>query len=315
MTKSRPVRVTSLGLLFLAVLSPLFLMGDFCDDVASLPIEFDYTTPDCLDQPDGDSGEITIKDDCNSWAWELPFDQLRDLANLPELPDEYQLPDGDTDLDLPDLDLEESAFELPSGKVINCYQKNGNAYCPLPSQTQSVSFLDGSLGKSVSKTLKKYKDNIHGIYINNVSFNFSMIGGQVPIYLPPVEISLGDSIPGLDGDADSEADISESELKTGLMQLGTIVWNTPLSLKDSDGFQPIFIKTENIGQISEILGKLAFRINIESAKEYHELPAGGQAVKPGMIVFDDELLNQVKSLPDSKIVIRLRFSIVIVVGT
>jgi hypothetical protein len=143
MIKPDRSRLSLVGMILLTALSLVFLMGDFCQDVLTIPIVVDYT---------GDNTDLTV-DFTQANGGQIPEDG--------DFDSDVEIPDGDTDREI------EFEIELdPEGYLLS------------PSH-QSVNFTDESKGVP---NLSQYKGNLDGIFIRSVTYAFVLnnIPGDIP---------------------------------------------------------------------------------------------------------------------------------------
>ncbi len=171
MTGSRSFRRKTVSLMAIILFSCLFLMGDFCEDVLSIPLKVDYT---------GDPVEMSV-----NFA-------------------EKAAPDGDTDMDIPEGDVEIPDGDTEyDGEIAEIDFEDG---FDIGINHRTVNFEDSVAG------ISKYKKNLVGIFIRNVTYK--IISNNIPADLPPLEIYLSKKIQSVAGVADGDED-ADSELSSG----------------------------------------------------------------------------------------------------
>ena len=294
MIRSAGLRKKWLGLLAVILLSTTFLMGDFCEDVLSIPLKVDYTTDDI---------ELSVE---FFKAPEIPFDGDFD----------GELPDGDMDGEIPGAELGE--IELGDiefgfdGDLEFAFEKDGY---DLGVQHQTVNF------EKKAPAIKKYKNNLLGIFVRSVTYKVTK--NNIPGDIPPLYIYLSPKIQGEEGKGgkdtfDWDKAIEEEKFKkwkldsdstnvNGLILLGqtdTMIWNLPDFLKDFPTDERRIIRqTGNIDEISDtILSNFKFEVII---------------VPSDKIVIDLDDTDKVEKLKDlvGHIKIELNFAVVVVAKT
>lgn len=267
-------------IIVLSISSIIFLMGDFCQDVLSIPIEVDYVTEDDnlieLTVNFADYVEPTVDGDSDY-----------------EYDGEYEIPDGDYEYDQDiEFTFKEEGYELSSYHL-------------------AVDFTEEE------PTIKDYKSNLVGVFIRSIKYE--IIENTIPATIPGIKIYLTQHMSpdeiNIDNTAETfdwDAAVDNREVKNwaipevgegahGLVKLGETepeIYEVPVKNFPSPEIT-LDRQEENIKIISDtILSNFQFEIVVVPADP---------------VLLKEENVDLANSLDDLTGVIRLKLRLVVVV--
>jgi len=274
MAKGKLNIARAISIVFLSVISITFLMGDFCQDVLSIPIEVDYTTED--------KNIIELTVDFSEFA-ETGVDGDVDF-------DLEDMPDGDFDSDYEmEINFKEEGYDLSAYHV-------------------AIDFAEEE------PTIKDYKNNLVGIFVRSIKYEIveNSIPATIPgikIYLSQ-KVSSSDANAGAET-FDWDSAINSGDIKTwvipevgegenGLVKLGETepeIYEVPI--KNFPVAERILERQdENIDVISDtILSNFKFEIVV---------------IPSDPVILKEENVDLANSLDDLIGTIKLKLHLVVV---